>query len=142
MPIIDTNYKQILEKINSTKYNIYGIASCKLRHDNYSIQKYKQSNDKLFKVKANIKSDCYSLYDNKDSFIDFALINTYKLSVIMNNIFRDIKENDNLDYQQESDDEDFENVNKAKYVNLDKEVMFSCKFNDKFKMWVPNKVIT
>ena len=45
----------------------------------------------------------------------------YKTSVMLNKIFRKIRENDNLDYIEESDDEDdFQNTEPDKYVDLKK----------------------
>ena len=56
----------------------------------------------------------------------------------MNTLFRNIKENYNLDLQEESDDEeDFENINIDKYVNTEKEIYMKCKYNMKFKKWEP-----
>ena len=56
----------------------------------------------------------------------------------MNSLFRNIKENDNLDLLEESDDEEeFENVNIDKYVDTTKQLMMTCKFSHKFKSWIP-----
>jgi hypothetical protein len=58
--------------------------------------------------------------------------------VLLNKIFRNIKENDNLDALEESDDEDeFENNKEDRFVYLEKECMFNCVFNHKFKKWMP-----
>ena len=60
----------------------------------------------------------------------------------MNNLFRNIKENNNLDALEESDDdEDFENINDDKYVNVNKHFNFECKYSYKFKKWMPLYVI-
>ena len=60
----------------------------------------------------------------------------------MNNLFRNIKENSNLDLLEESDDEEeFENENKDKFVFLDKTIDMICNYNYKFKKWIPIKVI-
>ena len=60
----------------------------------------------------------------------------------MNGIFRKIKENVNLDYIEESDDEDdFENAEPDKYVDLNKKVNMECQFNYKFKKWMPIRVV-
>jgi hypothetical protein len=66
------------------------------------------------------------------------LIPDYKTSVMMNNLFRKIKENQNLDAIEESDDEeDFQNTSPEKYVNLNLTIAFDCKFHRKFKKWFP-----
>ena len=60
----------------------------------------------------------------------------------MNKLFRNIKENLNLDYIEESDDEDdFENIREDKYVDLQKTVAMECVFSQKFKKWVPKKIV-
>ena len=59
----------------------------------------------------------------------------------MNAMFRNIRENKNLDYIEESDDEDdFENVDFSKYVNTEKTIIMECGFNAKFKKWIPMKI--
>jgi hypothetical protein len=56
----------------------------------------------------------------------------------MNNIFRDIKENENLDTLEESDDEEeFENIADDKYVDLNKELSFKCVYLKYYKSWKP-----
>ena len=56
----------------------------------------------------------------------------------MNKLFRNIKENYNLDALEESDDEDeFENVREDKYVYLDRSFKMNCEYNAKFKKWYP-----
>ena len=58
----------------------------------------------------------------------------------MNNIFRNIRENKDLDYLEESDDdEDFQNINEDKFVNLNKSANILCEYNYRFKKWVPLK---
>ena len=59
----------------------------------------------------------------------------------MNKLFRIIKENDNLDALEESDDEEeFENEQLDKFVKLDKSEKIVCQYNYKFKRWVPKKL--
>jgi hypothetical protein len=59
----------------------------------------------------------------------------------MNKLFRIIKENNNLDALEESDDEEeFENINIDKFVHLNKSHKMICQFNHKFKKWVPVKL--
>ena len=60
----------------------------------------------------------------------------------MNRLFRRIRENENLDAIEESEDEeDFENVDPEKYVDLKKTLFMECRFHLKFKKWVPIKVV-
>ena len=59
----------------------------------------------------------------------------------MNKLFRNIKENDNLDFLEESDSEDeFENEKEDRFVYLDREFNMICSYNYKFKKWVPLKL--
>ena len=60
---------------------------------------------------------------------------------MMNKLFRNIKENNDLDALEESDDEnEFENPNIDKFVDLTKSYKMLCNFNTKFKKWVPIKI--
>ena len=75
-------------------------------------------------------------YDISNKLI--ASIPDYKTSVFMNALFRNIKENRSLDALEESDDEDeFENTNIDKFVDLTKKIKMKCIFNYKFKKWTP-----
>ena len=77
----------------------------------------------------------------KEIFYDYALIDSYKTSVFMNDLFRKIKENKNLDLLEESDDEEeFENIDLEKYVNLGKSYIIECFYNKKFKKWIPKNL--
>jgi hypothetical protein len=100
----------------------------------------------IFLVKPDIQNDIYHLHafddhTDKDYFHDVAYISDYKTSVTMNGLFRTIKENINLDALEESDDEDeFQNENIDKYVDLKRCYYMVCAFNYKFKKWMPVKV--
>jgi hypothetical protein len=57
---------------------------------------------------------------------------------MMNRLFRNIKENANLDALEESDDEEeFEDDRPDKFVFLDKSYNMVCIWNNKFKKWAP-----
>ena len=99
----------------------------------------------IFQVCADIQNDIYHLYaqdsNKKSIYYDVAYISNYKTSVFMNRIFRNIKENECLDTMEESDDEDdFQDMNPAKYVDLKKIVNMEFQFNMKFKRWVPIEI--
>ena len=100
-------------------------------------------NEKIFKVKADIQNDIYNLYSvDNDIFIGIAYIPDYKTSVLMNKLFRNIKENQNLDALEESDDdEEFENDKVDKYVYLDRTYSMKCEYNTKYKKWQPITVM-
>ena len=104
-----------------------------------SKQTHPYTQTQLFKVKADLAADTYHLYapaDNK--LIGTALVSTYKTSVLLNSLFRHIKENANLDLLEESDDEDeFENTHLDKFVDLEKTVLMECVFSKRFQKWQP-----
>lgn len=95
-----------------------------------------------FLVKADIQNDIYHLfaYGSHKHMVYYGImyIPDYKTSVMMNKNFRNIKENENLDAIEESDDEDdFQDISVEKYVNLNKILAFDCRFHRKFKKWFP-----
>jgi len=96
---------------------------------------------KIFTCKPDIQNDIYHLYTLNNEYVGLAAIPDYKTSVMMNNLFRIIKENNDLDALEESDDEEeFENADIDKFVYLDKSYKMVCNFNNKFKKWVPIKI--
>jgi hypothetical protein len=96
---------------------------------------------KIFICKPDIQNDIYHLYTSENEYVGLAAIPDYKTSVMMNKLFRIIKENNDLDALEESDDEEeFENANVDKFVYLDKSYKMVCNFNNKFKKWVPIKI--
>jgi hypothetical protein len=147
--VILDNYDSIFKIIYKLNYDIYCI-SC------YSSNKYLGNfimNIPLsnthnygynFKVTACISPDIYNLYildNNKEIFYEYALIDSYKTSVFMNDLFRKIKENKNLDLLEESDsEEEFENIDLEKFVNLKKSYIIECFYNKKFKKWIPKNL--
>jgi hypothetical protein len=111
------------------------------------------TNTRLFYIKPDLQNDIYYLYDTKaftlsslecSSIIskNIAHIPDYKTSVLMNKLFRNIKENRNLDALEESDDEEeFENIQIDKFVDLNKVLKMRCNFNYKFQAWVPVQIV-
>jgi hypothetical protein len=95
----------------------------------------------VFKITADVEPDIYNLFiykNGSEEYYDIAFIPDYKTSVMMNKLFRKIKENENLDTIEESDDEDeFENEKEDKYVYLDRSFKLNCEYNHKFKRWCP-----
>ena len=96
----------------------------------------------IFLVKPDIETDIYHLYckhkEINEYYYNIACVPDYKTSVLMNKLFRNIKENDNLDSLEESDDEEeFEDDKTDKYVYLDRKFYMYCLFNMKFKKWTP-----
>jgi hypothetical protein len=152
--IILNDYTSIFKIIYKLNYEIYCISCYNsnkyLGNFIVNVQMSKSINKNVdnygynFKVTASITPDIYNLYildNNKEIFYDYALIDSYKTSVFMNDLFRKIKENKNLDLLEESDnEEEFENIDLEKYVNLGKSYIIECFYNKKFKKWIPKNL--
>jgi hypothetical protein len=100
----------------------------------------------VFRVQPDLQNDIYHLYVNNTNgdnliYYDIAYIPNFTTSVMMNKLFRNIKENQNLDALEESDDEEeFENEKEDRFVNLEKHYNMVCLYNYKFKKWYPIKI--
>ena len=136
----DINYKLI----ETLPYSVYSIEHLQHRHRKTDVlvkTKTEQSNLKsikydIFTIKADIQSDIYHMY--KTDYQGKVMIPTLKTSIMMNRYFRTIKENDNIDLIEESDDEEeFENIDATKYVDIDKSYHFKCMYNENLKAWIP-----
>lgn len=102
---------------------------------------------RVFIIKPTKTNDIYHMYSvnrNKDRvFVGPAYIKTYENSVMMNSLFRDIKENNNLDALEESDDEDEQDEeNEFRFVHMDREYAMMCEYNSRFNKWCPVRVAT
>ena len=146
--IIRSTYETISQETNYVSYEIYGFQ-CRNNYKFYSEGILKPLNREIevnFKVKAQENQDIYHLYiydEHKlnDIYYGVAMINDYKTSVFMNDLFRNIKENKNLDFLEESDDEEeFENTDENKFVDLNKEITMKCVYMDRFRKWKPVSV--
>ena len=102
------------------------------------VDKVERIKESVFTVKPDLQNDIYHLYEEGDKYISVALIPDFKTSVMMNKLFRNIKENTNLDALEESDDEDeFEDDRDDRFVFMDKSYKMVCVYNHKFKKWAP-----
>ena len=116
------------------------IVNKVLKEDKSSYRK-----EYIFKVKPDIQNDIYHLYcmngELKEEYYGVAYIPDYNCSVMMNSLFRNIKENVNLDALEESDDEEeFENERMDRFVYLEKSYNMVCCYNYKFKKFYPIKI--
>jgi hypothetical protein len=94
----------------------------------------------IFMVSADIDDDIYHLHCF-GTYFDLAYIGTRKESKYMNGLFRNIRENSNVDLGEESEDEDlFQNVNPDKYVDLSKKIKMNCVYNTRWRRWTPISV--
>lgn len=155
LPLMCDNLQVILKEIQLLPYKVSEIKFRFLENE-YSkkifVMKYfkpgfrkeKDNNlpkEAIFKITADIEPDIYNLFIYKngiEEYYDIAFIPDYKTSVMMNKLFRNIKENDNLDAIEESDnEEEFEDNREDKYVYLDRSYKMICEYNNKFKRWTP-----
>ena len=150
LPVINRSYETILKKIQSIKYPLYCIQLRKLNNSktpylNLRI-KHEIKLQAVFQIRTCIEEDLYELYyisNNKITKYNYAYIPDFKTSVYMNSLFRNIRENSNLDLLEESDDEDeFENISIDKYVHLEKRINILCEYSQKMKLWKPIKIST
>ena len=144
-PVLVSTFKDAIEHARSLPYEVYGIGCIQLSSSRCKgVIQYTDKSDPVayFKVKAQVRCDIYNLHvadDKKPHGI--CAITDYKTSVMMNSLFRNIKENRNLDLLEESDDEDeFENINEDKYVDLKKSYIMKCVFVPRFRKWKPLEV--
>lgn len=141
--LMNESLKLLHEDIKNIDYKIYSIKMCFFStHKSYKMRYIEEKNDyEIFTVSAEVGTDTYNLY-KQDKYVGLAYIPNYKTSVLMNSLFRNIKENANLDAIEESEDEDeFENKNNPEYfVDLKKRLSMKCEYNTNFKSWVPISV--
>ena len=155
LPIMNTNFNALLRDIDLLPYKIsqiqfrylnsrkiLSVKYYKPRANNNTEKGTKEKGNIVFKVSPQIQTDIYNLFvlneDLNEEFYDIAFIPDLKTSILMNKLFRNIKENQNLDALEESDDEaEFENEREDKFVFLDRSFKMNCQYNYKFKKWVP-----
>ena len=160
LPMMNQNFNMLLQEIDVLPYKISQIQFRYSRIKKILFIKYykpgsgfgsrsnnnldhaqKGTSNAIFKVSPQIQNDIYNLFiykDGKEEFYDVALIPDYTTSVLMNKLFRNIKENRNLDALEESDDEnEFENERDDKFVFFFLSFKMNCQYNYKFKKWVP-----
>jgi hypothetical protein len=140
-PVYNACYKTLIQSIKNIYYPIYSVQYRNIiKDDPYLTKLYEQPKGCkkiVFCIRPDLKQDIYKLYCNNNVFYDYAHIPNIKTSIFMNQIFRRIKENNNIDLIEESEDEeDFENVGNSKYVNNVSKYI-ECVYNEKFKMWMP-----
>lgn len=163
VPLIGTQFDELIKNVPSLPYPVDSIQFRKMNKNKgnhcFTMKYYKQNmkmgvihhgknsisvynEPRTFLLRAAIQTDVYHLCvynDNRtDEIWGTASIPDYKTSVMMNKLFRVIKENDNLDALEESDDEEeFEDDREDKYVYLDKKIPMVCEYHRRFKKWVP-----
>lgn len=147
MPVICNSFKKLHKYTSKVQYPIYGIK-CIDMDSIYSkgivkVDSLQQSSSimtDILTITADLDFDIYH-YKKCDNNMGILCIPDYKTSVMMNKLFRKIKENDNLDLLEESDDEDeFQDVSVDKYLIPDKSIDMYCKYDTHRKKWIPIKI--
>jgi hypothetical protein len=143
----NNNNKNNNNNNNKNNNNNNNNNNNKNNNNNNNDKNNNNNNDKhnnkeiVFLVKPDFQCDIYHIYSLNNVYHGMLNIPDYNTSVMMNTLFRNIKENANLNALEESDDEDeFENEDICKFVYLDKMYKIVCKFNNKFKKWYPIKL--
>ncbi len=135
-PYLNHMYKKkCVEKVSS--------ADATLLFPRNDLDHYAQMNlrEAVFRVTADLQNDVYHLFAF-EGYTNIAYIASRESSVYMNGLFRNIRENTNVDLGEESEDEDiFQNTSLDKYVDLKKEYKMHCVYNAKFKKWAPVRVV-
>ena len=144
LPIFNEKIGYCFNLIKNLNYEIKGVRFVNfnsITNNCILLNKVQEEKECIFKVKSSIEEDVYRIYSRNGEYGNL-LIQNYKTSVMMNNLFRNIKENKNLDLLEMSDSEDeFENIDPNKYINLEKTLYMKCKFIKKFKKWVPISIV-
>ena len=131
------NYNNNNNNSNSLNNRTNFISNNNKYNNNNNNKKSNIINEAFLNIKAGANQDEYFILNNNEYYSNL-LINSYNLSKLMNSYFRNIKENINLDSLEESDDEDeFNDETLNKYVDLEKNIIFKCYYNKKFKKWTP-----
>jgi len=143
-------YKSEVYKSEAPKSEVYKSEACKSEACKSEVCKSEAPKSEVcksesckseifFKVKASTNADIYHLYcSNSETMYGVAMIPSYKTSVMMNSLFRNIKENSNLDLLEESDtEEEFENIDDNKFVDINKTLIMKCAYMPKFRKWQP-----
>lgn len=139
VPHLNHNYKKNTSKTVAPVVSSIQVQELVPRKDiDYAAAARKK--EAIFLVGADIDDDIYHLYCY-GAYFDLAYIGTRKESKYMNGLFRNIRENTNVDLGEESEDEDlFQNVNPDKYVDLEKRIKMNCVYNPRWRRWTPVSV--
>jgi len=109
-------------KVQYVQYVNETIIKIPFKH----FEKKEISEGRVFLAQYHGQTEIYHLLDENQTFIDIALIPSYKTSIMMKKLFssnvRDIEE------YEDSDDEELE---------YKKEAMVYCNFDSKFQKWIP-----
>lgn len=98
------------------------------------------SQRRVFRVSCTPTADLYDLHESVPpySFIGHPFISDYSTSKYMNKLFHNIRENENLDLIEESDDEDdFENISHDRWIANSGFIEMEFSLHTRFNKWIP-----
>lgn len=140
-PVYNNSYKELISNIKNIYYPIYSIQFRDNSVDNPYLTKLyenlKEVKKAVFCVKPDNTVDIYKLYCTHNEFYGLANIPNIKISIFMNQLFRKIRENANIDLVEESDDEEEFETNNKNYI-INNQMNIECIYSEKFKAWIPN----
>jgi len=161
VPFMTTSWKEMCEILPHISYKIYSIrfhfeeelalekmiTTVSKIHYYYlispiiPIQKSSEREEivitNTFLVQADTTNDIYCLYTpTTQEYVGLACVQTLATSTYLNTLFRNIKEDMNMDVFEESDDEDNYNM----ITDTTKKILMDCVYNAKFKKWTPIKL--
>jgi hypothetical protein len=93
-----------------------------------------QDRTAVWTVRPTEKCDTYELFNDQGVAQGLACVDSYERSVKLNDLFRKIPENHDLDAVEESDDE-------APMVYMDRAYRMMCRWHPVHKQWVPLSVL-
>ena len=159
LPVMCKTSEELNKSLSNIKYKIHSIHYklfnkinnylCFIYTENFAYKNLKNANntyvEAVFLIRSDIQDDIYNLFcvnnELKEQYHSIAHIKDYNASVMMNSLFRIIKENKNLDALEESDDEEeFNNDKCDKFLQKNAEYKMICVYNFRFKRWAPLKV--
>lgn len=146
----DTQPRYVEEKLH-TERHVQTQKPQMIRHVNNVVSRsygtpppppYRQATTerRTFRVSCTPTADLYELHDAKfpHTYIGNPMVPDYNTSQYMNKLFHNIRENDNIDLIEESDDEDdFENIRDDRWVANRGFVEMEFIMHPRFQKWVP-----
>lgn len=146
LPIICRTYHEAQAYMGKLPYKTLGVRLLNMKDkdpigDVTLVPSELEEQTFVFLVKANQEPDSYSLFGldkklGRRKYAGKAIIFTYEQSKKLNSMFRIIRENDDIDLIEESEDEDtFEDISEQKFIKSHVHIKMYCKYNHKFRKW-------
>jgi hypothetical protein len=144
VPFAVFHEREIESAINESPVAIHGIRMiCSERNQIVGIMKQsiEQQVRCVMLVKPEVEEDVYSLWSDRQ--VGHALVPDYKTSIMLNSIFRNVKENGDLDLLEESDNEDeFENTDTDRFLRVKEGMTMLMQYMPRFNGWRPCELVS